>query len=204
MRNIGFYAAFFFLVLGLFVFGIQKYIHKLPEGPYEKTCRKCFVVAGKLHCECHERDDEWNVQNLPKANQCRYSIVNDHGKLKCIPQGPYLNTCARCWMSGDTLYCMACENRRGQTVQLHQRFSLPRVSLCRYAVVNNNAELNCLPPGQYLQHCSNCQIVDGILRCYCSMTPNQKRTLYPASTDLKECPDGTIFYFGGMLFECIK
>ena len=203
MKKIGFYAAFVFLILGLFVFGIQKYIHKLPKGPYKKTCRKCFVVSEKLHCECHEHDDEWNVQNLPKADQCRYSIINDHGKLKCIPSGPYLETCARCWMSGDTLYCMACENRRGQNVQLHQRFSLPYVSRCRYDIVNNNVELNCLPPGQYLRYCSHCRIENNILRCDCSMTPNQKLTLHSYSINLQECKKGSIFYDGVML-KCVK
>ena len=191
------------LFLGFCAFAIRKDIHKLPEGPYKQSCRKCFVVAGTLNCECYESGDEWSVEDLPDADTCGYDIVNDHGNLACIPYGSYLNSCARCWMEGDTLYCMACKNRRGQVVQLLQRFSLPGISTCHYDVVNNNANLSCLPFGQYLQYCDNCQIKDGVLSCRCSMTPEKEQALRPVSIDLKECKKGSVVYSNGML-TCTK
>lgn len=201
---IRFYVIFYFFCLFFGLSAIKRSIQSLPPGPYLQSCTGCIMVDGTLHCQCHQDSEEWNSQTLGKADECKYNIVNDHGFLKCLPDGPYLMSCARCWIKGDTLYCMACKNRQGQTVQILQRFVLPHISECRYQIVNNNAELNCLPDGPYLQYCSKCRIVDGVLQCQCSATPSQAWTLAPASIDLQKCkyPED-ITYSAGQL-ECLE
>ena len=161
MKIVRFYIILSFLIITIFsVVGQTINDQLLPPGPYQQTCKECYVVnkqlpseagaGAELHCVCHAYRDEWKVQTFPNAWGCIKNggvLINCEGKLKCSFDGECFDACKRCRMYGDVAACKRCESLHGQSGKVNETRLSPHAAGCGYDVVNNAGQLECeVPP----------------------------------------------------------
>lgn len=117
----------------------------LPRGSYLNSCGNCKMENGDLICQgCYLRTGEsLQLQNdatrLNNVAACRYDIVNSNGRLRCLPQGPYLNNCD-CVMVNRVLQCKCAASGQIRAV------GLKNVDSCEPGTIRYTGDrLTCTP-----------------------------------------------------------
>jgi len=54
-----------------------------PGGDYVQTCRDVRNSGDRIDATCQKRDGGWRRTSLDGVSQCRSSVVNDNGRLRC-------------------------------------------------------------------------------------------------------------------------
>jgi len=121
----------------------------LPYGDYQQTCRNIRNNGYRLEATCQKRNGDWRSTSL-YYRDCRSSIVNDNGRLRCsnggegdhwrgrVPSGPYEQTCRNIRVDGNQLNA-TCQKRNGDW----RNTSLSNFNYCRSQIENENGHLRC-------------------------------------------------------------
>eukprot|EP00658_Telonema_sp_P-2_P029812 TRINITY_DN22618_c0_g1_i4.p1 TRINITY_DN22618_c0_g1~~TRINITY_DN22618_c0_g1_i4.p1 ORF type:complete len:870 (+),score=158.42 TRINITY_DN22618_c0_g1_i4:128-2737(+) len=143
----------------------------LPTGSYSKSCNKCSGNRTYVSCDCCYVASGQCLPTEPLEVPPDCGVVdNRRGKLVCanttLPEGPYQKSCQNCTYNGFTkLVQCACCNRPYTPSTRKEEICKPTRPLlvteqCN-GVYNSRGVLQCrgaLPPGGYLEHCSDCAV----------------------------------------------
>jgi hypothetical protein len=171
------------LISCIFLFFFAQIVFALPPGSYLDSCQNCTQVFNSLTCSCRNNQQFPVMSTLWNFNRCDY-ITNEDGQLTChhsrgnpLPPGSYQQSCHYCHTDySGNLICM-CPTYYGSM----QRTTLYNAYQCSENgndILNQNGRLICtsanhynpnyLPPGRYLNMCSNCYVNGNDLTCNCA------------------------------------
>jgi major membrane immunogen (membrane-anchored lipoprotein) len=125
----------------------------LPAGDYQQTCRNIRSNGSQLIANCRKQDGSWRNTSLDTLD-CRGSIVNDDGQLRCasggsygggwqggyqaVPPGDYQKTCQNIYIDGSDLVA-SCQKSDGTWKDTR----LKNVNDCGGQIVNHDGNLRC-------------------------------------------------------------
>ncbi|AIY42374.1 Cyanovirin-N domain protein [Collimonas arenae] len=187
----------------------------LPPGSYLQSCRDIVVRRGMLEATCG--GDNGGRRTAIPLNSCRSgNFENINGNLQCagggdygrnnrdLPPGTYLQSCRDIRIRGDVLEAV-CGSGNGNV-----RTSISLYSCRSGSFENINGNLQCtggggggggrnnrdLPPGSYLQSCSDISIRGGVLEASCGGGDNRR---VRSSVSLSSCRSGSFSNINGYL-----
>ncbi|MEO6921124.1 MAG: CVNH domain-containing protein [Collimonas sp.] len=191
----------------------------VPPGSYLQSCRDIVVRRGILEATCGG-DNGGRRTSIPVYSCRSGSFENINGNLQCsgdgrddrdygrdnrnLPPGSYRQSCSDIRIRGDVLEATCGGDNGGR------RTSISLYS-CRSGNFENiNGNLQCsggggrddgrnnrdLPPGSYLQSCSDISLRGGVLAASCGGGNNRR---IQSSVSLSSCRSGSFSNINGYL-----
>eukprot|EP00435_Cladocopium_sp_Y103_P031164 s2296_g7.t2 len=171
--------------------------HNIPPGGYQQSCKGCEMRStGEeetlfcSHCSSasgNQVPTSFEPKNCPKPAK----LDNDNGKLVCngvtndaaCPDGPYLQSCQGCHLSGSVVVCPLCRRADGRQMEAsHSMETCTRPA----RLENQDGRLVCSGAidGPYKKSCSQCQQTGDFLTCQCGQSTGKS---LESSYDISRC-----------------